>query len=787
MKKNIIICVLTLILLGTGGSALWLFSSLPDVDATETVEGLVAEVEIIRDAHGIPHIRADNDEDAYFALGYVHAQDRLWQMDSMRRLGSGRLSEVIGKRGLRSDRYMRMLGLGRLAQSQYQRMQAPVRRALEAYAAGVNAWLKTRSGTLPPEFLALGYTPEPWRPADSLLWGKMMAIKLSGNWPDELLRARLAPRLEPQPIDELWPPTPAGGPVTTSALFQELPLGELAAAIPGPSGLPRGASNAWAVGGELTESGKPLLANDPHLGFAAPILWYLAVIQAPGLSVSGATVPGVPFTILGHNGAIAWGMTSTQADLEDLFIERVDPENHGRYLSPDGPLPFKTRREEIAVDGGETVTMTVRHTRHGPVISDVLGKAGEEAAGAGKVIALAATYLVGDDLTPQALYGVNRAAGWEDFTAALEDFHAPQVNLIYADTHGNIGFIAPGHVPIRRSGRGRVPHPGWSGEADWTSFVPFDELPKAFNPATGRIANANNSIVPPDYPYLITDDWEAPYRVRRILDLLDGGQPHSTATMTAIQGDRLSLMARHLLPLMLPIEADSPKARQALELLAEWDGTMARDRPEPAIFSTWLRQLNDDVYGDDLGDLLNSYWTLRPRFIASVLTEKRHWCDNVDTAGIEEDCPSLLKASLERALDDLGKRLGNDMASWRWGDIHKAKFKHPLFSGIPLIGALADLGIETGGGNYTVMRGASRVNDPQHPFDHIHGPGYRAVYDLSDLSKSHFMIATGQSGNPLSGHYRDLMESWRDGKYLRLDRQLRKDVLKLKPVSATDH
>ena len=758
--------VAVLLLVVTAAGAYWVFTSVPDADGTMEAAGLEEAVDIVRDARGVPHIYAASAADATVALGFVHAQDRLWQMEMMRRLGAGRLAEVLGPRALPMDRFMRVLGLNRLTERQYARMDPEVRRALVSYAAGVNAWIEGHEGALPPEFLLLRYAPEPWRPTDSLLWARLMALRLSSNRRDEILRARLAGRLAPERIAEMWPPYPAGGPVTAedlAGLYTGLPLDGLAALE--PAGTPRGASNAWAVAGTRTASGKPILANDPHLGFGAPVMWYLARIVAPGLEVAGATAPGVPFMLLGHNRRIAWGMSSTHGDVEDLFVERLDPEDGGRYMTPAGYRPLAMRDEVIAVRDADDMVLKVRETRHGPVISDAPGGV-PGVAGEGRVLALAATALDEDDRTVQALYRLNRAGGWEAFVAAMKDFHAPQMNVVYADSEGNIGFYAAGRVPMRRSGEGRVPSRGWTGEGDWVGFVPFTGLPRAFNPGKGRIVNANNKVAPAGYPHFISDHWAPPYRARRILDLLDGGS-QSLDTTADIQRDTLSLMARHLLPLMLDIDPAGQRERRVLGFLRKWDRVMSRHRPEPLIFAAWMRELNRAVYADELGTLFPSFWGFRPGFTAFVLTRRREWCDDIRTSPVE-DCKSRIAAALEAALDQLAERFGERFEDWRWGDMHRARFRHRIFTGLPVLGRFADLAIATDGGGFTVNRGASRVADPEHPFAHIHGPGYRAIYDLSDLAQSRFMIATGQSGNPLSSHYGDLLRDWRDGRYMRL-------------------
>ncbi|HEC90818.1 MAG TPA: penicillin acylase family protein, partial [Alphaproteobacteria bacterium] len=556
----------------------WISTSLPQTTGKIVLNGLNGPVEIVRDRRGVPHISANDQFDAAFALGFVHAQDRLWQMESMRHIGAGRLAEIVGPKGLRIDRFMRTLGIYRLAEAQYATLSLPVRQTLDAYARGVNAWITSHKGALPIEFLFIRHHPEPWKPADSLVWAKIMGLKLSGNFSDELLRARMAEILNSEQISQLWPEASANG----------------------------RASDAWAVAGKRTRSAKPLLANDPHLGFSAPVIWYLADIKAPGFSAAGATVPGLPFVILGHNENIAWGVTSTQSDLQDIFIERQDPNNPNRYLTPEGSEPFKTRREVIKIKGGGEEILNVRESRHGPIISGISG------LGLGdRVLALAATFLRPGDKTPEALFKLNRAGNWAEFIDAMKDFQAPQENFVYADKAGNIGFIAPGRVPIRKSGHGRVPRPGWTGEADWTGYVPFDALPRVFNPPSGRIITANNRIIPPGYPYFITDDWAPGYRARRIKSLLDAG-PQSLASSASIQNDIVSLMVRELKPLMLKgisgAKAGESGREKVLDRLRAWDGKMDRNLAEPLIFTAWVRELGRAVYADELKGLFPRYW-----------------------------------------------------------------------------------------------------------------------------------------------------------------------------------
>lgn len=760
--------LLVLFVVAAGGY-LWLRTSLPRLSGDITVAGASAEIEIIRDRHAIPHIRARNAEDAYFGLGFVHAQDRLFQMDFMRRLGAGNLSEVVGPPTLKLDRMMRVLGLYRLAEDSVTRLSPPARRMLEAYSAGINSFLTGRSGALPPEFLVLGYRPKPWRPADSLVWARIMAMRLTGNWHTEALRARLSSRLTAQQIHELWPPDSNNVAPTVTAWAPELKkhrqlFAELLEIWPREL-LPISASNSWSVDGEHSATGKPLLANDPHLGFRAPGLWYLARIESPGLTLTGATVPGVPFHILGHNGKIAWAITSTGSDTQDLFIEEISPDNPDAYMTPDGAQLFETRQEIISVAGAPDVTITIRNTRHGPVLSDARPDL-KPLGGSGHVIALAAATLADGDATGESLYHLNRAGNWAEFRAALRLFHSPQQNITYADLAGNIGFTAPGRVPIRKAGDGSVPAPGWTGSHDWKGFIPFDALPSVYNPASGRIANANNPIAPKNYPYFFGNKNATSYRAERIHQMLDGlTKPPSMDDFAAMQADSNSLMARDLVPVMTRFSPRDDRTRRVLKRLRAWDLMMARNRPEPLIFTAWLRTLNRLIYADELGASLPAFWGLRPLFIRNVLTRNGKWCDDRASDKVET-CDEMLQASLDATLDELEAAHGDDPSSWRWGDDHYANFSHALFGRIAVLRRFADIRIAANGGGYTVNRADHHVTNKAAPFAGIHGAGYRAIYDLADLDRSRFIQATGQSGNFLSPHYRDITEKWRDGGHI---------------------
>ena len=782
MIRRILAGILLLLLILCGAFYLYLRSSLPQVEGRIAVSGLKTEVTIARDRDGVPLITAADDEDVAFGLGYAHAQDRLFQMELMRRNGAGRLAEIFGAQAVDTDRQMRVLGLYRLAEAEVPLLSEPVRRGLEAYAAGVNAFLASRSGALPPEFLLLRFAPEPWRPADSLVWGKLMDLLLAGNYRGELLRARLARTLSDEDLAFLYPEYPDDAPTTLAALatiYRQLPLDRLYAALP-PAVGPIYASNNWVVDGAHSTSGKPLLANDPHLPFGAPGFWYLARLKTPEREIAGGTVPGTPFVVIGHNDRIAWGFTTTGSDVEDLFIEKIDPADPGRYLTPGGSAAFSSREETIAVHGAAPVSLTIRTTRHGPVLSDAL-PAG--AADEGYVLSLAATFLTDGDSTAEALWGIDRAADWAGFRTALQSFVAPQQNIVYGDAAGTIGFIAPGRMPIRKRGNGWLPVPGWTGDHDWTGFIPFAELPQASSPASGQFVSANNKIVPDRYPYFLSRDWDLPNRAARIGELLDATPQQSPAASAAIQADTLSIAARRLVPLMTRIvpggEPGSEMAREAIGRLREWDFRMDPDKVEPLLFTAWLREFAHDVFLRRLGDAAADYWDLKPEVMIAVLTAHPEWCG--DPKERAESCDGLLATALDAALAALGRTYGPEMLQWQWGRAHIAQFANPVFSRIAILRDWVHLGVPTPGGFDTVNRGSTAIRDDAKPYEQRFGAGLRIITDLASPADARMIAAPGQSGNPLSPHFSDLLQRWRQFDWLVPGRAVPISTLTLAP------
>jgi len=769
MVRRILILLLISPIIAALSGLLWLHSSLPPLTPSRTVQGITAPVRIARDAIGIPTIIANNDLDAAFALGYVHAEDRLFQMDLQRRYGAGRHAEWFAARALDGDRMMRTLGLARAAERQLAQLSDEVQAALRSYAAGVNAYISDRRWALPPEYSLLRVRPEPWRAVDTLIWGKLMAWQLAGNYRGELVRAKILEHVKPEDMPILYPGYPKEGPVILGAMapiYRGLPLASLLALTPTLED-PVRASNNWVVSGNRSTSGKPILANDPQLGLDIPGVWYLVHVATPAHKLEGGTMPGAPIVLVGHNERIAWGLTNTGSDVSDLFVEKLDPDDPGKYLTPDGTQLFRTRTETIAVKDAPAVQLTVRETRHGPVISDLAGAA-QQTAQPGYALALQASYLMDGDRTPQALWEMNRAVDWESFQRALAGFDAPEQNVVYADVDGHVGFLSPAKVPTRVSGDGWLPSPGWTGEFDWTGWVPADAMPRALDPASGRIVTANNKPVPDNFPYFLGRDWDQPFRAQRIAALIDQRPQQSLDSMAAIQRDIYSPTADQLLPLMLTTPVTTPQAQAAIERLKGWDRRMDKDKVEPLIFTAWLRDFNRIVFANRLGTAFDDFWSLHPEAILNILTAHKDWCDD-RILTVPKTCPEQLSAALLLAIEELTAAYGPDMDEWRWGRAHHADFSHRVFASVPVLGPYLDVSIAADGGRDTINRGGFSVRSGTQPYQDTLGPGLRMVVDMADPDRSRFMIVPGASGNPLSEHYADLVRPWRDGYMLMID------------------
>ena len=730
--------VLVLLLFAVVSGLIWL--TIPGARQDATLPGLSGPVDITFDTDWVPRIRAQSGTDAAAALGFIHARDRMFQMDLMRRAASGRLSEIVGPATLPMDRMSRTLGLRRHAMEDLATLPPETRDLLDAYARGVNAWIDLKGRFAAPEFLLLG-APEHWQPSDSLLWAKTMGLWLSMNWHQELARQALAGHVPDALIQQFWParsgvpapeamaPMPERFAVAAERLIGVLP------AFPDPFTMPRSASNEWAVDGSHTSTGKPMLAGDPHLSFGFPGLWYLARIDTPGHVLAGATAPGVPFMVLGRNEKIAWTFTTNGADVQDIFVET--PAGPGQYQTPDGPKPFAIREERIGVRGEADVVLTVRETRHGPVISDLDHPDGP-------VLAVSMANLQPNDTAAAGLRALDDARTVREAGAAAATISSPVQNLLVADA-STIGLFVTGRVPVRKAGDGSMPVPG-DGSHDWIGWASGEQLPHSVSPASGRLVNANEPVWPPDFPVFMGRDTFAPWRADRIRELLSASDRLSLADFAAMQTDLLDSFARQVLPALLTVPGAS---QPAIALLKSWDGKASMGSPAPLIFNAWMNAFHDAVLhraglpaagGPPVAD-----------FVARVLTPQGAvMCDG--------DCAPLLRDSLNDAMQGLTARFGGDPSAWHWGDAHQAVFAHPILRMVPVLGPLTTISIPSPGDDTTLDRGS-----PNAALQSVHGASFRGVYDLSDLDRSLFVMTPGQSGNPFSPHARDFALRWRDG------------------------
>ncbi len=799
--RNTLLSLLALIILALAGGYLYLRQSLPKTSGTLSIAGLEGAVEIVRDGEGVPHIFASTDHDAFLALGYVHAQDRMWQLEMNRRIGNGRLSEVLGSAALDIDKFQRTMGYARIVRKGFELIDERSKQGLQAYADGINAWIG-EGHVLPLEFLILGVEPEPWTVYDSLVWAKMMAWDLGSDFDLELLRAKLANALGPERAAQIMPGYPPDAVTILRADFgvQSLQSSSNLPAQFATRNLPRAildisdqletyfthggrevGSNDWVIGGSRTESGKPILADDPHLGASIPAVWYLAEIQGATVHAIGATFPGLPAIVIGHNERIAWGVTNLNPDVQDLYVEKINPANPNQYEVNGKWQNMQIVEEEIKVSGeAQPIRWAARSTRHGPLISDV-------SSDASTPVALRWTALDTDDTTIDAFVGINYATNWEDFREAMRVFVGPSQNFVYADIEGNIGYFGPGRIPIRKSGEGYLPMPGWNDDAEWTGWIPFDELPQAFNPEPDFVATANNKVVPDDYPYFISNDWAEPFRAERISELIEqmssGGEKISLEDVAAIHGDQSSSEVKRMLPILSKLTVETDRQKQALDLVTQWNGTSSLDSVASTIYEAWMMHLTRAIFEDDLRGELYKEMSNRgnPVFLYNVLNDPAAatvWCDNLLTAP-KESCAEIVRLGLDSALDDLTERMGSDMKQWQWQNVHITQYPHRPFSDVAALKWLFHRTIANGGNRYTVNVSPSRWNEP---YNQYHVPSYRQIVDMSDLSNSRFILTTGQSGNVLSAHYDDFIERHRDVKYLAMSfgrEQVNGDVLRL--------
>ncbi len=772
------------------GLYFFLSRSLPDYNEDFTLNGVQGEVEIVRNTHNVPHIFAEADADVFFGLGSAHAQDRLWQMQMLRRTAQGRLSEMFGRRTLRTDELMRRLDIYGLARAALPAQDPATQDALAAYANGVNAWLRLTNerarGRGAPEFFLFNAEMPLWQPADSLAILKLLNVQLNSQIGREVLRARTSELVSPERLRDLMPDAPGSGVAALpdySSLFpgfspdtqhagQSAPLSPVA---PFPLA---GASNSFAAAPDRAASNGALLASDPHLELTAPALMYLARLDLASGGVIGATIPGIPAVLSGRSEHMGWGITSAYVDDTDVFIEELNPEDSSQYRTPDGWAEFETRGSIIRIRDEDPVTMTLRRTENGPVMSGGLFDLGTVTP-PGHVASLGWTASEPADTTMTATMRLMQAQDIDEALEAGELYIGPAQNLMLA-TPDRIAMQTIGRIPRRdpaHETQGRMPAPGWRPENRWQGTMPYADNPRFLDPDGGILGNTNNKILDRAFPDHVSHDWGDTQRIERFQHLMRQREVHTRDSFIEAQLDTVSPAARLILPLVAadlwfsgdaaPEGTRAHLRQRALRLLADWNGEMNEHLPEPLIYAAWMRHLQDRLIRDELGPLAAQFTHVEPVFIERVFRDTdgaSEWC-NIVQSSVRETCDEIAIAALDEALLRLTERYGENVESWRWGDAHMATHAHAVLGEVPVLQYFVNIRQSTSGGDHTLMRAQTSGRDPE-PFANVHGSIYRGVYDFADPESSVFILSTGQSGHPLSRHYDDLGDLWRRGEYI---------------------
>ncbi|MFT6834025.1 MAG: penicillin amidase [Francisellaceae bacterium] len=767
----------------------YLLDSLPPLKIKMTHD---AKISINKDKNGFTSIKASTDLDVYYATGYAHAQDRLWQLELQRRIAKGTLSEIFGKATISQDLWIRTTGIKHAAQQSLKYLSAKSLASLDAYAAGINAYL-TEKHQLPIEFSVLGLSPEPWENLDSLLWSKVFALSLAGNYRTEIQRFVALKYLTPSQVSIFFPEMAA-----EKALAQELvshvSIPEMSELLSMTYSLAENfhiggrnvGSNAWVVSGSLTKSGNPILANDPHVGLSMPSMWYAVEQLGEKLNVTGFTLVGLPVVIFGKNKSLAWGGTSMQADVQDTYLEQVNPHNPNQYWSENGWKTFNTRTEFIKVRADfpdalrnpiEPVQISIRETERGPVISDALGIDS-------LTMSLQWTGLNSADTSYEALYQISYAQTETEFLDALSLHIAPTLNIFYADTQGNIGFHGIGQVPIRNRGEGILPSPINDGSYYWKNTIPFSDMPQIVNPKSGYIHNANNKNVGDDYPYFISHDFVTPYRANRIASLIEEKSMNAhkldTQDMMLIQGDVKDLSVAEMVSLLSKVEGKDTQQKLAIEALKAWQGIADVESVGATIYYNWLRHLREKLFSDELKGLWNKQDELsylrslssivEPHTIAQLINSDSLWCDDINTTNVES-CEQMLHESLQAMLEEIASIMGDDIADWKWGGINTRIFTHSLFSQTNGLKEAFERKLPTSGSENTLNVVSGKFDETKGYLNDF-GAGFRQIMELSDTEGEHYLInSTGQSGQIGSPFYDNMIEIFSQNKYIQLSAQ----------------
>lgn len=782
-------------------------SSFPKTAGEIRLTGLVGPVDVYRDENGIPHIYASNTRDLFFAQGYVHAQDRFWQMDFWRHIGGGRLSELFGSATVETDMFLRTLGFEEIVAREIAQLDGDTLLALESYAEGVNAYLADHQGSsLSLEYVILklinaDYVPEPWQMQHTLTWAKMMAWDLGGNMDSEIRRALLAESLSPERLQEIFPAYPADHPVILpgfSLSGSQADKTNQAANLPGLAPalseiLTKTAaldailgfrfegvgSNNWVIGGERTSTGMPLLADDMHLAVQLPAIWYENGLHCVPkgadcpYEVTGFSFASAPGVVVGFNGRIAWGVTNVGPDVQDLYVEKINPANPNQYEYQGQWVDMDVQTETIHVAGGDPVELIIRRTQHGPIISDTYGSLEDfdptqamqnAAADTPAAYAVALRWTALDPCTTYtSVLKINRAGNFNEFREALSYWDVPSQNFVYADVDGNIGYQTPGRIPIRTAGDGTWLVPGWTGEYEWEATIPFDELPYTFNPPAGYIVTANNAVVGTDYPYLITTGWDFGYRAKRIVEMIeDAPGPIDAEYIAKMHGDNKNLNAAVLLPVLFDLRLEDSRLEQARAILQDWDHQQHMDSSAAAIFEVFWKNLLRRTFDDDLPEEIRASGSSLWFEVVRGLVDQpgSEWWDDKATS-VEERRDDIFLASFAAAIDELEGLQGKDPSRWNWGDLHTLSFQVGGLgeSGNPLVEILFNRGpFRTSGGASIVNATGWDASKEDYQVRSL--PSQRMIVDLADLSRSLGIHTTGQSGHAYHPNYIDMVERW---------------------------
>ncbi len=765
--------------------------SLPEYDTEASAFGLNAPVEIVRDNANVPHIFGENDADVYFGLGYAHAQDRLWQMTILRRTAQGRLSELFGETTLGIDKVIRRFDIYNLAVASVKVQDAPTKVALDAYAAGVNAWLTEVNagsrGRGAPEMWLFNHPVAPWQPADSLAILKLMALQLSSHLEKEVLRARTSLMLPNERLRDVLPDDLSKGIAELPEYAQLVPHlprytpnSRLAFGPLNPSKRPElaGASNAWAAGIARSAAGATLMANDPHLGLTAPTVWYLARLELDKGGAIGGTIPGMPAVLTGRSADLGWGLTSSYLDDQDVFLEEMNPDAMDEYRTATGWAKFKSRDSIIRIKDAPAVTIKLRWSANGPVMPRDQFDLGSVTP-AGHVAAIGWTALSDKDTSMSAALALMGATTVQQAIKLAEGYIAPSQNLTLADRN-QIAMKTIGAFPARdpaHVSQGRLPSFGYLPQNQWQGRLPYADNPEFVNPAGGILGNTNNKVIDRPFPNHMSFVWGDSQRINRWQRLMQSRSVHTRESFIEVQLDTVSYSARSLLPL---IGADlwftgEPAAdgtlerrrQDALELLGAWNGEMNEHLPEPLLYAAWLRNLQDRLIRDEMGPLASEFTHVNPLFIERVFRDidgASAWCDVLQSAPTET-CTDVARLALDDALIWIDENVGSTIAALRWGDLHQATQDHPVLGTTPVLNWFVNIRQSTSGGDNTLQRGRTSGTGA-NPFENVHSAGYRGVYDFADPDSSVFVSATGQSGHPLSRYYDNLGELWRRGEYI---------------------